>query len=56
MKTLHIYRTEPDETVKTLLPATADREDKEVALYEPDLDWEALVEDIFSADKVISWW
>ena len=56
MDVLHIFRTEPDENVKTLVQAFEDVETKEVALYKSDPDYETLVEDIFKADKVISWW
>lgn len=57
MKTLHIFRTEPDETVKELASLTdPGQEDPRIALYEPDVDWDSLVDDIFAADKIISWW
>jgi hypothetical protein len=56
MDVLQIFRTEPDENVKTLSQAFDDLETKEVTLYKGDPDYETLVEDIFKADKVISWW
>lgn len=56
MKVLHILRSQPDETVAALMKFFSDQEEKTVALYEGDVDWEALVDDIFAADKVISWW
>ena len=56
MQILHILRTEPDETVTALKTFFSDKEGKTVALYEGDVDWEALVDDIFGAEKVISWW
>lgn len=56
MKTLHILRTQPDKTVASLKKFFSDQEGKTIVLYEGDIDWEALVDDIFIADKVISWW
>jgi hypothetical protein len=56
MQILHIMRTQPDETVASLKQSFEDLEGKTVALYEGDVDWEALVDDIFASKKVISWW
>ncbi|SMC62854.1 hypothetical protein SAMN02746065_10612 [Desulfocicer vacuolatum DSM 3385] len=56
MKILHIFRSRPDETVDSLMVSFSDQEEKKTALYEADVDWDALVDDIFSSDKVISWW
>ena len=56
MQILHILRTQPDETVASLKKSFSDQEGKTVALFEADVDWEALVDDIFVAEKVISWW
>ena len=56
MKVLNILKSEPDETVEELRQAFADDEVETVSLYEGDVDWAALVDRIFSADKVICWW
>lgn len=56
MQILHILRTQPDETVFSLKEFFSDQEGKTVMLYQKDVDWEALVDDIFAAEKVISWW
>lgn len=56
MKVLHILKTEPDETVEGLLEAFADDEGKTVPLYDDEVDWARLVDDIFSYDKIICWW
>ena len=56
MQILQILRTQPDETVAALKKSLSDQEGKTVVLYEGDVDWEALVDDIFDAEKVISWW
>jgi hypothetical protein len=57
MKLLNIIRTEPDETTKMFIESfSKDEEAKKVVLYEEDIDWLALVDDIFSYDKVVCWW
>lgn len=56
MQILHIMRTQPDQTVASLKQSFEDQEGKTVVLYEGDVDWEALVDDIFASQKVISWW
>jgi hypothetical protein len=56
MDVLHIFRSEPDENVNTLVGAFEDVETKETALYKTNPDYDTLVEDIFKAGKVISWW
>jgi hypothetical protein len=56
MQILHLLRTQPDETVASLKKSFSDQKGKTVVLYEGDVDWEALVDDIFAAKKVISWW
>ncbi len=55
-KTLHIIRSQPDEFEEKLIFLSKNPEDKVINLYEKDVDWEKLVEDIFIYDKVISWW
>ena len=59
MKILHILRTRPDVTVEKLMhSATNGDRAKVTALYDfqKDSDWSQLVDEIFSNDKVISWW
>lgn len=56
MEVLHILRSEPEETVKKLMAAFIGQEEKTTRLYEPDVEWETLVDNIFASDKVISWW
>ncbi|MFO7751212.1 MAG: hypothetical protein R6V54_14080 [Desulfobacteraceae bacterium] len=56
MEVLHILRSEPEETVKKLMAPFTGGQEKTTPLYEPDVDWETLVDDIFASDKVISWW
>ena len=57
MKILNIIRSVPDETTKKFIETfSQDKRSKNVVLYEGDVDWPGLVDDIFSHDKVISWW
>lgn len=57
MKILNIVRSEPDETVGKCINAfSEDKDAKVIALYEGTVDWQGLVDDIFSYDKVICWW
>jgi hypothetical protein len=59
MKILHILRTRPDVTVEKLIQgATNEDRSKVTALYEfqDERDWSKLVDEIFSNDKIISWW
>lgn len=57
MKVLNILRSEPDETVEKLAEAVSKENPSSVtALYEDNVDWDGLVDEIFSHDKVICWW
>jgi|TARA_B100002003_G_scaffold228189_1_gene236324 hypothetical protein len=57
MKVLHILRTEPDESVKKFMETISAKKDSKVTpLYNKDVDWSGLVDDILTYDKVISWW
>jgi len=56
MKLLHILKSEPDESVEEILEAFAEAEVTTVRLFEGEVDWAALVDEIFSHDKVICWW
>lgn len=57
MKILHILRSEPDETVTEMMEAITNGDhSKSTPLYNGEVDWSQLVDDIFSCDKVISWW
>ena len=57
MKILHIFRTEPDETIKNIVVTTTNGdESKKAELYKDEIDWFRLVDDIFSHDKIICWW
>ena len=57
MKILHILRSEPDEMTRNLiLQSFEDAQNIEIPLYQENVNYDALVADIFSSDKVISWW
>ena len=57
MKVLEILRSEPDTNVNKIIEVhTKNNDVKVVKLYEGNPDYNALVEDIFSHDKVICWW
>lgn len=56
MQTLHILRSEPDATTSELLEHVVESKDQTVKLSTGDVDWDQLVDAVFAADKVISWW
>ena len=57
MTVLNIVRSEPDDMIKKCIEAfSEDNKDKVVALYQEDVDWTGVVDDIFSHDRVICWW
>ena len=61
-KTLHILRSEPDDTIASLVRAMgAEDGTKVVCLYldgisPAPVDWERLLDDIFDHEQVICWW
>jgi hypothetical protein len=57
MKILHILRSEPDEITRGFISQTfEDAQNVEIPLYEGDINYDELVAEIFSSDKVITWW
>jgi hypothetical protein len=56
MRTLHIFRSEPDEQVRELIQAIDPGETRQIALYEEAVDYDQLIAELFSHDRVISWW
>ena len=56
MKVLYILKSEPDELTESLLEAHADDEVETVRLYDGEINWADVVDQIFSHDKVICWW
>ena len=59
MNILHIYKTAPDETTKTLVGILSEgKEMSEFTLYQGEPDYGKFIDLIFEHDhdKVISWW
>ena len=57
MKILHILRSEADPNVEKFIDVLSEGNESTVApLYQGDVNWLRLVDDIFSHDKVICWW
>ena len=56
MTTLHVLRSEPDAQVRELIRAVTPGETKQIALYEEFVDYDRVVDEIFSHDRVICWW
>ncbi len=58
MKILHILRSEPDEHLMTIIEksSAAAVEIQTTLLYRTDVNYDQLIESVFSCDKVISWW
>ena len=57
MKILHILRSEPDEMTRNLIRRSFEEaQDIEISLYHENVNYDELVAEIFSSDKVISWW
>ncbi len=56
MTTLHICRSEPDDQVRDLIKAMTPGEIRRTDLYGEPIDYDRLVEALFSHDRVISWW
>jgi hypothetical protein len=57
MKILHILRSEPDEMTRNLIQKSFEEaQNIEIPVYKENVDYKFLVQEIFSSDKVISWW
>ena len=57
MKMLHIYRSQPDDTVNKLVEVINEGNEGETFdLSTDNPDYDKLVEMLFEADKAITWW
>ena len=57
MTLLHIYKSQPDESTRSLVDIVSKNNDKrEFILYDQEADYEKLVDQIFECDKIICWW
>ncbi|MBF0432835.1 MAG: hypothetical protein HQK83_16240 [Fibrobacteria bacterium] len=54
MRILHIIKTKPDPCTKELVQPESDS--AQIKLYEKPVDYDKLLDDLFSYDKVICWW
>lgn len=56
MKTLHILKTDPDDTTMALIEALEEDGDAKLVMLDDSTDYEGLIDLIFEYDRVISWW
>ena len=57
MKVLNIIRSKPDDmTSKCIESFSEDDGARVISLYEKDVDWSGLVDEIFAHDKIVCWW
>lgn len=57
MNILHIYRNVSDENTKKLVEIVSEgHEEESFLLYEPEPDYDNLVDMVLAADKTICWW
>ena len=57
MRILHILKSKPDETIEKLIDSLTETDEITVQpLFQGNIDWTRLVDDIFAHDKVICWW
>jgi hypothetical protein len=57
METLHLIRSVPDAMTENLITELSNGcSVKTLKLYETEIDWENVVDLIFSHDHVICWW
>ncbi len=57
MKIVHLFRSEPTPDVEKLTHILSEGQEAiRFPLYEGPVDYDRLIELIFSNDKVISWW
>jgi len=57
MRILHILRSEPEESVEKMIDILSETDEATVQpLFQGEIDWPRLVDDIFAHDKVICWW
>jgi hypothetical protein len=57
MDILHILRSAPDAaTEKMMSELSSDERSDVIKLYEENIDWDAVVDALFSHDRVVCWW
>lgn len=56
MKVLHILKSPPDASMRELFEEVSrDQVISVVELYDPDIDWQALVDEILIHDQIVYW-
>lgn len=57
MKQLHIFKTKPNESTLRIVDFMKDKEEEPtiVSLADKEVNYETLIDQIFSHDKVTSW-
>jgi hypothetical protein len=56
MNTLHILKTQPDDTTMSLITAFEGNKEATLLTLDDSTDYERLIDIIFEHDQVISWW
>ena len=57
MKILHILRSKPDEMTRNIIQRSfEDARVIEIPLYEENVNYDKLLEEIFNSNKVVCWW
>jgi hypothetical protein len=57
MDILHILRSAPDsETEKMISELSDDQRTGVIKLYEAGIDWDGVIDALFSHDRVVCWW
>lgn len=57
MDILHILRSAPDAAIEKMMSELSNHERSSVIkLYEAGIDWDGVVDALFSHDRVVCWW
>jgi hypothetical protein len=57
MKSLHIFKSEPDHNTQLLIDILSGGDESATfSLYEAAPDYERLIDLIFDHDRVVTWW
>lgn len=57
MKILNILKSEADKNTTFFIDTQKENHQSDtVALYNKEINWDQLVDDIFNSDQVICWW
>ncbi len=57
MEILHILKTKPENETEVLInKLSEDTNSTTISLFSPDIDWDDVIDNIFSHKKVVTWW